>query len=145
MLERTIGRGEVSELRRVPEGLRLRGKNAVDSLVLRRELEGFGELAARVEEWVPPGVRRTESGSSVQTLTMLLVGAGLALMLVSFGGQDYRWVAPAAISFAVLMLGCMGVLFRDPKLPARLRWMSVVGLLPAAAALWRAYLLWTMR
>lgn len=142
-MERTIRRDEITEVRTVPAGILIKGRRAPDTLLLRRDLQDFDALTAKIAAWVPADVRRTESRARMQVRTLVLVGATLVLFLLAFGTEDLRLALPAAAFLSLLLLGCLALILGDRRLPARMRWMSLIVLIPISSAIWRAYLLWS--
>lgn len=65
LASRVIPRNQVRKVKNVPDGLQVHGATLTDRLVVRKELEGYEQLAA-VRSWAPEGTARTSGGISVQ-------------------------------------------------------------------------------
>jgi hypothetical protein len=137
--EVTIEWGEVKAMELLSQGIRLRGPEAGQVLLMRKELAGFGGLAAQLEEGVPAHVERKAAASEMGPYP-ILIGSG-ALMIAAMTVNTAPFAMPLNLIAAVVFGGCMIAGLRSTAMPKELKRKMWVTLLPVGALLYRAYLL----
>jgi hypothetical protein len=137
----TIRREEVSELRHLRDGILVRGRDPFHTVQAMPELDGYSELAERIETWVPSGVVRKQS-SRYSTLgtTVTIVGM-LVLIIVAFSSTNPIIAIPCCLAEAAILIYCWIVIWRS-KLTGPMRRLLWLLFLPFFALLGRAYMLW---
>jgi hypothetical protein len=140
-----LGRNEVTEIRYMKDGILVRGANRRHMVHLKPELEGFQELATRIQDWVPTSVRRTRTSSSIGLsiglrLTSLVVGS-LGLMIIALSATTPAVAIPCCLLEAVILTSCAVFVWRSKTVAPRLKWMMLMVILPVISLIGRAYLL----
>ena len=136
-----LGRNEVTEIRYMKDGILVRGANLRRMVQLKPELEGFQELATRIQDWVPASVRRTRSSSSIgRWLTSVVVG-NLVLLFIALSANTPAVAIPCCILEAVFLIACAAFVWRSKTVAPRLKWMMLIVIIPAISLIGRAFLL----
>jgi hypothetical protein len=137
----TIGRGEVRAVKVLKDGMVVRGPRLGESVVLRRELDGFEELARQVEAWIPPGVRRTRTSWDVGARPVLVVTANLLLFVAAMASKDPRVAIPCSVAEAAILAGCGVWVWRNKSIAGRWKWRLLIVVIPVLGLLGRAAML----
>ena len=142
MASTTIAQEEVTKLRYLKDGILVRGKTFRQTLRLSPGLDGFEDLVRRIDEWTPPQVPRVRSSSSFSFWIVIVVPANLGLMIAAITLKNPTIAIPACVAEAFVLVSCAALVCRSKFIARRLKWIMLLGLLPAISLLYRAYLLW---
>jgi hypothetical protein len=134
-----LGRGEITQIRHLSDGILVRGADLRHTVQLKPELEGFQELAARIQDWAPESVRRTHTSSSYSRwLTSVIVG-NLGLMFIALSATTPAVAIPSCILEAVFLLGLVSFVWRSDTIAQKVKWMMLIAVVPAVSLIARAY------
>jgi hypothetical protein len=136
-----LARSEVTEMRYMKDGILVRGANLRHMIQVKPELEGFQELATRIEDWVPADVRRTRASSSLGFWVTSAAIGNLGLLFIAFSATTSAVAIPCCILEAVFLIGCAVFTWRSKTVAPRLKWMMLIVTLPTISLIGRAYLL----
>ena len=132
---------DVAELKYMRDGIFVRTRGLRNSPLLKPELAGFDELAARLERWVPPGVRRTQAeSSSVGRWTTAATLTSLAMMAAALTTTDPLIAITCCLATSALLIFCVVWVWRS-QIDRRTKRMMLICVLPVVSLLARAYAL----
>lgn len=144
LVSTTIRREDVVELRYLPGGIMVLGRDLRQRIFLNRELDGFDDLAGRMEQWAPAITIRKPVPSPGSGMYWFygLFGAHLCLFISAVLAVNPRIAIPCCLTEAIFLLTCMVWIWTFQGVASRLKWFAGLAALPAFSLLDKAYTLW---
>jgi hypothetical protein len=139
----TIQRSEVTSIRRLKDGILVIGKTLHDGVRLRPELEGFDDLARRLEEWAPSEAPRVSSSGSLASLSRVAVLLSVGLFVAGLTVRNPAIAIPCCLGEALLLASCSVLVWRSKLVGRKTKWAMVLPLIIAVSLVSYAYTLWT--
>jgi hypothetical protein len=134
----TIRREEVVRVEHRPDGILVKGRTSSQTLQLKKELAPFDDLAARLEQWLPPGVPRTEVSRSAAFWIMPLSLATIGLMLAGLAVNDPKVAVPCCLMVVAVFMWAIVASWRSTQ-SANRKLMVLITLIPMSSLLFRVY------
>lgn len=143
MIDVTICREDVRGVRFIPDGIVIRGLNRSQTILLRRELDDFDDLTARIRDWRPEGVTANSPSRWQTPWFIICVVVNLALFVAGMGSESRVLSIPACVIEAGFLLCCVVLVLRNRLFTSRMKWQALILLLPLPGLAFHTYTLLT--
>ena len=140
----TIRREDVVELRYLPSGIMVLGRDRRHRIFLNRELDQFDDIARRIEEWAPANAVR-QTAKSPRSVNYLQYGAtvgSLGLFFAASLAENPKIAIPCCLVESAFLLACVVWILTYKGVASRLKWLTVLVIPLAFVFLQKAYTLW---
>lgn len=137
----TVSRNALTQIRFMRDGILLRGGNLREIVQVRPELDGFEELAARIQDWAQVGVQRTRTSISTSAWVSATVFANLGLLFLALSVTEPAIAIPCCVLEAILLVSCAIFVWRSKNVAPRLKLTMLIVIVPAISLIGRAYFL----